>query len=373
MKILVVNWQDITNPRGGGAEVHFHEIFRRVVARNHEVTLCCSAYPGAAPREVRDGIEILRAGSRGLFNFQFPSQYKGLVRGRHFDVVVEDLNKIPFFTPRFVRGPIAGIAHHMFGASIFHETNPLAAAYVYLSELAALRYYRDRMPFMVVSPSTKEEFLRAGFRDDRLTIIHNCVDHTRYAADLSRRSHDPVIGYFGRLKKYKRVEHFLSAVAPVLKDVPRLKVVIMGEGDDRPRLERTAADLGIAASVRFTGFLPEHEVVSELQRWWCCVMPSSKEGWGLTVLEANACGTPAVASDVPGLRDAVRDGQTGMLFPYGNIPALESKIRELIGDDGLRNRLTNEAIVWAKSFSWDTAAEKTIDFLRKVAGRQGVE
>jgi glycosyltransferase involved in cell wall biosynthesis len=365
MNILVVNWQDITNPRGGGAEVHFHEIFRRVAARGHQVTLCCSGFPGAPAREMRDGIEILRAGSRALFNFQFPWHYKALVRQRHFDVVVEDLNKMPFFTPCFVRTPIAGIAHHMFGTSIFHEAHPAAAAYVYCAERIALRYYRDRIPFMVVSPSTREEFLRAGFRTERLEVIHNCVDHSRYVADLSQKSPDPVIGYFGRLKKYKSVEHFLQAVAPVIREFPRLSVVIMGDGDDRSRLERTALDLGLTAAVRFTGHLPEQEVVGELQRWWFCVMPSSKEGWGLTVLEANACGTPAIASDVPGLRDAVGDGQTGVLFPYGDTKRLEADIRRLLEDGGMRDRLTAGALVWAKSFSWDHAADKTIAFLQK--------
>jgi len=366
MNILVVNWQDITNPQGGGAEVHFHEIFRRVAARGHRVTLCCSSYPGAPAREERDGIEILRTGSRSLFNFQFPSQYRALARERRFDVVVEDLNKIPFFTPRFVTSPLAGIAHHMFGSSIFQETNPLAASYVYFSEKIALRCYRDRIPFMVVSPSTKEEFLRAGFREERLEVIHNCVDHERYRADLSRKSAEPLIGYFGRLKKYKSVEHFLAAVAPVAKENPRLTVVVMGGGDDRPRLERITGELGIAPSVKFTGFLPEQEVVRELQRWWFCVMPSSKEGWGLTVVEANACGTPAIASNVPGLRDAVREGETGLLYPYGDTDALEGSIRRLLGDEELRQRMTRDAILWAKSFSWDAAAERTIAFLERV-------
>jgi glycosyltransferase involved in cell wall biosynthesis len=370
MNILVVNWQDVANPHGGGAEVHFHEIFRRVAARGHRVTLCCSSYPGAPEHEERDGIEILRTGSRSLFNFQFPAQYRLLARERRFDVVVEDLNKIPFFTPRYVTSPLAGIAHHMFGSSIFREANPLAASYVYVSEKLALRYYRRRIPFMVVSASTKEEFLRAGFREERLEVIHNCVDHDRYRADLSRKSADPLIGYFGRLKKYKNVDHFLEAVAPVVKEHPRLRVAVMGGGDDRPRLERIAGRLGIAPSVRFTGFLPEEEVVRELQRWWFCVMPSSKEGWGLTVVEANACGTPAVASNVPGLRDAVRDGETGLLTPYGDAESLESKIRLLLSDDAMRGRMTRAAIQWAKSFSWDDAADRTIAFLERVAARR---
>jgi glycosyltransferase involved in cell wall biosynthesis len=366
MNILVVNWQDITNPRGGGAEVHCHEIFRRVAALGHRVTLACSTFPGAPARETLDGIQIVRSGARALFNFRFPALYASLTLEQQFDVVVEDLNKIPFFTPRFVRQPIVGIGHHLFGTSIFEETNPIAGAYVYLLERLALRYYRTRIPFMVVSPSTREEFLGHGFSPESLSIIQNCVDHARYVPDPSRRSGAPLIGYFGRLKKYKHVDHFLSAVAPVFGDHPGLKVVVMGDGDDRSRLERVAADLGIFGSVRFTGYLTEVEVVRELQRWWCCVMPSSKEGWGLTVVEANACGTPAIASDVPGLRDAVRDGQTGVLYPFGDIKTLELRMRSLLDDRGLRDRLAAGAVVWANTFSWDDAAQKTVEVLERV-------
>jgi glycosyltransferase involved in cell wall biosynthesis len=99
---------------------------------------------------------------------------------------------------------------------------------------------------------------------------------------------------------------------------------------------------------------------------WFCVTTSSKEGWGLTVLEGNACGTPVIATDVPGLRDAVKDGETGILTPFGDISALEEEMVGLLQDATLRERLTGGALAWAREFNWDTAASKTIAVLEEI-------
>ena len=368
MNILVVNWQDITNPLSGGAEVHCHEIFSRIVRGGHRVTLCCSSYRGSVGRESIDGIEIRRFGSRPLFNFVFPFAYLACLRGGDYDVVVEDLNKVPFFSPLYVRRPLAGIAHHLFGKSVFRETDLLSAAYVYVMERCAMALYRTRIPFMVVSRSTEQEFLANGFSPGRLAVIHNCVDHRRYNVGEGTKSAGPLAVYFGRLKKYKSVDHFLRALPAVLAAFPPLKAVVAGDGDDLERLRETARGLGIQDAVEFTGFLTEAQKVDLLRRAWFTVTTSLKEGWGLTVIEANACGTPSVAADVPGLRDAVREGETGLLFPYGDIGALSARMFRLLEDGALRRRRGEGAVRWAATFDWDDAAERTLAFLSGVTG-----
>jgi glycosyltransferase involved in cell wall biosynthesis len=366
MNILVVNWQDITNPLSGGAEVHFHEIFSRIVRGGHRVTLCCSTYRGAAPRETIGGIEILRFGSRQVFNFVFPFTYLTRLRGSDYDVVVEDLNKVPFFSPLYVRRPLAGIAHHLFGKSVFRETGLFSAAYVYVMERCALALYRSRIPFMVVSRSTEKEFLANGFSAGRLAVIHNCVDHQTYNAGDGEKSAGPLAVYFGRLKKYKSVDHFLRALPAVLAAFPALKAVVAGDGDDLGRLRGMARGLGIQDAVEFTGYLTVEQKVDLLRRAWFTVTTSLKEGWGLTVIEANACGAPSVAADVPGLRDAVREGETGLLYPYGDIGALSARMLRILEDGALRRRLGEGALRWAATFDWDEAAEKTLAFLSGV-------
>jgi glycosyltransferase involved in cell wall biosynthesis len=364
MRILIFNWQDITHPLSGGAEVHLHNIFARIARHGHEVTLFCSSYPGAQREQILDGIRIIRRGGRQLFNFRVPLSYVFRFRRQRYDVVIDDMNKIPFFTALYVREPLIGIVHHLFGMSIFAETNPLAGSYVYLMERAALFFYRlFRIPFFVVSPSTRAEMQDRGFRREDLHLVYNCVDHDRYRPDPSHRSVVPLVGYFGRLKKYKGVDQFLRAIADVRRYYPQMRAIVIGDGDDRPRLERLATELELQETVKFTGYVSEARKVELLQEMWFGVTTSSKEGWGLTVLETNACGTPVIASDVPGLRDAVKNGETGLLYTHGDENDLATRIRMLLNDPEQRDRMTASAIAWAGEFNWEDAAERTIGII----------
>ena len=366
MRILVINWQDRCNPLAGGAEVHLHEVFSRIARRGHEVTLLCSLFDGAAAEETVDGIRVVRHGSRSFFNYGVPRMYRRLGGGA-FDVVVEDLNKVPFFSPLFVREPLVGIGHHLFRTSIYHETNPAVASYIFGMEWLALRFYaRRRIPFVVNSPSTLEDFVDHGFSRDALTIAYLAVNHDLFRPTGVGKSPTPLLGCFGRLKRYKSIDVLLRALPVVLVQVPPLRVVIAGEGDDRPRLERVTRDLGLDGVVQFTGFISDEAKVDLLQRIWWKVATSVKEGWGLTVTEANACGTPVIASDVPGLRDAVRDGETGVLFPYGDSGALAAKLVRLLRDPGERERMSRNALAYAAKFTWDNAAATTLEVLERV-------
>lgn len=369
MRILVINWQDLRNPLAGGAEVHLHEVFSRIARRGHEVTLLCSRFEGSEGEETVDGIRVVRHGSRGLFNYSVPASYRRFGAGS-FDIVVEDLNKIPFFTPLYVREPLVGIGHHLFRTSIYRETNPAVATYVFAMEWLALRLYaRRRIPFLVNSPSTLQDFADRGLPRESLTIAYLAVNHDLFRPTGVSVSPTPLIGCFGRLKRYKSIDVLLRALPPVLAKTPELRVVIVGEGDDRPRLEKITRDLGLDQAVRFTGFVSDETKVLLLQQMWWKVATSVKEGWGLTVTEANACGTPVIASDVPGLRDAVRDGETGVLVPFGDSAALSAKLLALLGNPAERERMSRNAIRYAASFTWDNAADTTLGVLKRECER----
>ena len=371
MKILIFNWQDIRNPLAGGAEVHLHEIFSRVAGMGHEVTLFCSSFQGAPKEESIGGIRVVREGGRYLFNFLVPIRYRQRFRGEGYDVVIDDLNKIPFLTPLYVREPLTVIIHHLFDTVIFREAIFPLALYVYLAERAGVALYRSRrIPVFAVSPSTKEVLLGRGFNASTLEIVPNCVDHKLFRPTGVKRSEAPLLGYMGRLKKYKSVDHLLRAFAILARSMPNAKLVVIGEGDDRRDLERSARQLGISGSVRFTGFVSEAEKIRLLQEVWFLVNPSSVEGWGLTVIEANACGTPVIASDVPGLRDAIKDGETGILYPYGNIDELAEKMIRLAEDPRLRSTLAAAALEWAGSFDWQRVAEQAVALLLKQIRRE---
>ena len=366
MKILVLNWLDWENPQAGGAEVHLHEIFRRLTAWGHSVTLLCSGWPGCARRVVLDGIDVHRVGGRYTLSLAAPTYYRRRLRTERFDVVVEDLNKVPFFAPLWgVGAPVALIVHHLFGSAAFKEAPLPVAAATWLLELPVPLVFRST-PTVAVSNSTAEDLSRRGIPRSRIEVIPNGVDLDVFTP-VAQGQHfsEPTLLYVGRLKRYKRIDLLIRAVASLVRRGTPCRLLVAGRGDDRPRLDALRESLGVADQVEFLGFVTEAEKGQLLQKSWINTMTSVKEGWGIVNLEAAACGTPTIASDVPGLRDSVVDGQTGFLVPHGDVEALSRRIEELLGDEDQRARLGRGAREFAEGFSWDASARGMERFLRE--------
>jgi glycosyltransferase involved in cell wall biosynthesis len=241
------------------------------------------------------------------------------------------------------------------------------ASYIYLMERPVQHYYR-KIPFMVISESTAEDLAARGIPRDLIRVVHCGIDHQVYRPDPAQdRFAEPTLTYVGRLKRYKSVDHLFAAAAMIQPEFPDLAVHVVGAGDDEKRLRERAIDLKVADRVRFAGFVPTARKVELLRRSWAVACPSLKEGWGLTNIEANACGTPVVCADVPGLRDSARDGETGLLYPHGDIPAFASCLRRVLGDASLRESLATGGLEWAENFHWDEAARETEELLVRVA------
>lgn len=365
MKVFVINWQDISNPYGGGAEVHLHEIFKRIVSLGHEVTLFCSSYDGALENETIDGIKIIRKGSRNLFNYYVKRFCKQHLSEVKYDIVVDDINKIPFYTPSFIKIPLLAISHHFFGSSIFKEAGLISGCYVYASE-KLIDFVYKKTPFTVVSQSTLDEFLERGFDEKNFTIIPNAIEQSLFPMQVMNKTEYPTITYFGRLKKYKSVDHVIEAFKLIESEFWNAKLNIVGSGDYRPNLEKLVKSYGLENKVTFYGFVSDEEKVKLLTESHCVVNPSMKEGWGITNIEANACGTPVISANVPGLKDSVLEGKSGVLYSYGKINELADKMRTIINDNEYRENLSKGSVEWAKEFSWDASANQMLDLLQKV-------
>ncbi len=360
LRILAVNWQDRKNPLAGGAEIHLQEILTRLGRWGHDVTLFCSSFPGSAPEEEYDNQKIIRRGQRFTFNWVVPCRLRKLVARKSFDIIIEDINKIPFYIPLYVKSPLLVVVPHLFATTVFQEINPVLASYIYLMERPVSRIYR-RFPWMVISESTKSDLVKRGIPAGQISVIHCGIDHDLYStgAEVQDRFEQPTIVYLGRLKKYKCVDHIFQAAAGLPSAVGDWRIVVIGDGDDLPRLRREAARVGVDKRVTFTGFVDQATKVDYLRRAHVAVCPSLKEGWGLTNIEANACGTPVIAADVPGLRDSVRDGETGLLYPHGAIPALTDCLNRVLTDETLWNNLITGGLSWSATFQWDAAAKQT--------------
>lgn len=365
----MLNWQDRLNPRAGGAEIHLHEVFGRLARWGHRITLLVSGWPGCARREMVDGMDVHRVGSRYTFSLAAPWYYRRHLRGFGFDAMIEDLNKVPLFTPLWGREPLVLLVHHLFGGTAFAEASPPFAAATWLLERPLGLLYR-RVPVQAVSRSTVEDLARRGLDPARMRVIPNGVDLEFYTPDPAvPRFEQPTILYLGRLKRYKRVDLILRAVARLRAGGLSPRVIIAGKGDHAPALRALCDKLGLADIVEMPGFVTEEEKRTLFRRAWVHVLTSPKEGWGITNLEAAACGTPTVASDSPGLRDSVSPGESGFLVPHGDVDALAERLRALLTDPGLRDRLGRSARAFAERFSWDRAARDTEAHLQEILER----
>lgn len=356
MRLLVINWQDRTNPQSGGAELHLHEIFGRLAQRGHVVHLLCSGFKGAPQRESMDGIDVFRTGRRFTFQFVAHHFFKHHLAGNSYDVVVEDVNKIPLFTSRWKARKRVALVHHLFGSTAFREASFPAAALVWLSERPFGRAYR-KTPFQVVSASTADDLASRGIPRQNIRVIYNGVDTRALTPDPALRSAVPLFAYLGRLKKYKRVDLVIRAFAKVESADARLEIA--GSGDFREKLERLAESLGLAGRVRFLGRISEDEKLTLLRRCWATVLASPKEGWGISNLEAAACGTPVIAVNSPGVRESVVDNETGYLVDSDSPSAIAARLNDLAAHPDIVERLGVAARKFAEEFTWERAASET--------------
>ncbi|MFQ6103187.1 MAG: glycosyltransferase family 4 protein [Candidatus Glassbacteria bacterium] len=366
LRILLINYRDITNPRAGGAEVHLHEIFKRIAGMGHKVDLLCSRYSGSTSRQVIDGIRIARTGREPYFNFR-AQMFLLRLKPNTYDIVIEDVNKIPVYSPVFTKIPTLLIVPHLFGTTVFQEASVPIALYVYLWELLIPYIYRG-LEVEVISESTKRDLVRRGFDPRKIHIIYCGTATDLYFPDDDDK-HEPQFPYIvciGRLKKYKRMDLVINAFSNLGNEHSKVRLLIIGDGDHVHALKRLSRRLGIHKKVVFVGHVSESEKVRFLRGAEFVVNTSPKEGWGLTNIEAQACGIPVLASDSPGLSESVRNGETGMLVPHGDIEALTDAMKTLLSDGTLRKKLGMRAAEWSRGFSWEQAAEETMQLIFKV-------
>ena len=363
-RIVAVNFRDPAHPEAGGAELHLEEILLEAVRRGHHVTWLASGFPGGAREEEHRGIRVVRRGTWWNFNFVVP-----LVLRREFanpvpDLVIEDVNKVPCFVAWATRARVAVIVPHLFGSTAFREASvPVAAYVVALEKLIPIAYRGAR--FVVISESTRDDLIERGIPERCIEVVHCGLDHATYhlEAPPAAKATAPTILYVGRLRRYKGVDWMIRVMPRVLERVPAAKLVVIGDGPDRARLDAMLASSGAAHAVEFLGFACGADKAARMRAAWVLVQPSPKEGWGLTVVEAGASGTAVVAADSPGLRDSVRRDVTGLLVPFGDDAAMADALVRVLTEAPLRERLAHAGIEWAARFTWPGCAARSMDAL----------
>ncbi len=360
-RILILNWRDKKHLWAGGAEAYLHEIAVRWVDAGHDVTLFCGNDGKSLSNEEVDGIHIVRRGGFFLVYFWAFVYYM-----RHFrntcDVIIDSANGIPFFTPLYAKQPIRLLIYHVHQEVFRKSLYPPFSWIALFMESRIMPFVYRRVPFVTISPASKADIIAERLTSTEPSIVYSGIDGELYKP--GKKSKDPLVLCLGRLKEYKSVPVFIHAAQKVLEQIPSAKFVIAGDGEEKHFLMSLVKKLHLEKHIIFTGAVTEEQKVRLYQSAWVFVNPSLMEGWGMTTIEANACGTPIIASDVGGLRDSVNNPHSGYLVPYGNVDEFAARIVELLTDKKTRDRMSKQSVTWASNFDWGKSAE---DFLQLLA------
>ena len=353
MHIALLNWRDIRHPHAGGAEVVVDQQATRLARRGHEVTLFTARYPGAARSEKIHGYKVERHGDRFSVYPRVAHRVRRLGRARKFDVVLEHATGIPWFTPVWSNVPSSAYFYHVIGPTFFQELPPPLAVVGLTAERLGPSIYRHRR-ISCLGEGTREGFQRIGYSATDLQTIPPGIDHATYTPS-GERAAAPTMLLVGRIKRYKRLDIALQALALLRRRVPDARLEIVGPDPDAlwPRLSGLARQLGVDAAVDYLGALPEAQKIERFRRAWVNLVPSDQEGWGLTVIEAAACATPTVGTDIPGLDDTLVEGTTGLRFRRGDAAHLADRVEELWMDRAAGRRLGQRAAEFAARFDWE--------------------
>jgi len=367
VKILILNWRDIRHPRAGGAEMRLHQIYAPLTQQGHEVVLYSSAFSGCKKQENVDGIEVHRLGNDLTFAPLCTLNLNKWVKKYQADIVVEELNKLPFYSPLVYKGPLMVQMAHLWRNSIFKEASFPIAFVVWFFEQTIGWFYKNGW-FSCYSTCTQSDLKAFGAKDERNRLIYCGADLSAYVPGTVKR--EPFILWISRLQKYKGPTDAVEVLEKLAPDFPDLKLVIVGSGPFKEKLETFIQSKGLVDKVRLTDFISEEEKIDLLQHAAVHLQSSYKEGWGLSVIEANACGCPVVANDTTGLRDSCRDNETGLLYKHCDIADAASKVRSILTDEPLRERLVQKGHEWATTFSWECNTREILEYLQEIIDAQ---
>ena len=355
MHIVVLNWRDTANPEGGGSEVYIEQLARRWVRRGHRVTLVCATFRGAPGLEEREGIRIVRVGSKLTVYSQARKLLRRGTLGK-VDVVVDTQNGIPFFARFAGASPTVVLVHHVHQEQWPVVYDPVRARVGWLVEsVVSPRVFRG-CRYVAVSDATRQELVAQGVAAEDITVVHNGTEALPDSG-TPQEGH-PRILVLGRLVPHKRVEHVIVAAARLRDQHPGLTVAVVGDGWWSEHLREAARSHGVSDIVEFTGHVSEEEKARQVDRAWVLALPSLKEGWGLVIMEAASRGVPAVAyADAGGVAESIVDASTGVLV-RGDEHDFTEQLGALLADEPRLRAMGAQARERSLGFSWETSARK---------------
>lgn len=362
MKILILNWKDIKHPQVGGAEIIVYELAKRLVTDGHQVTWFCRKFVGGGESDSYDGINIVRRGNLLTMYWLAPWYYWRLAHKP--ELVIDVSNTIYWQSPLWARRSKVVAYLNQLAQEVFFYEYPIIVSRlgIFFERLQYLTYANTQ--FVCYSQSTKRDLVNVRIPSQNIHTFSLGIDHDRYYPGT--KSTSPLFICVNRLVKMKRTDLVIRSMQTVNKTYPLARLVIVGTGYDRERLEALRSQLNLISSVSFADENVWHFAknardvkVKLMQQAWALVFPSVKEGWGMTVTECAACGTPAIVSAATGLVDSVVKDKTGFILSANPAPEeIAASMMKMISEPDLRKRLSRESIAWAKRFTWDRSYQQ---------------
>lgn len=363
MRILILNWRDIKNPSSGGAEILTQEIAKRWVKLGHDVTQFSSIFPGCKKEETIDGVKIIRRGHPD-FRYFFTSvhflaflYYRKEVKSK-FDVVIDEVHGIPFFTPWYVKEKKVVLICEVAGNLWVRIFGKFFGTLGIITEKFYLRYVYTSIPYFTISESTKKDLIRNGVGENSITVLPMGLN-VEGGTTNEKKEKELTLIFVGRLMRTKGIEDTLLVLKEIHKYNSRAMLWIVGRGDRKYEafLKKKTQDLGISDNVTFFGFVSEKKKFDLLSRSHFLIHPSVHEGFGLTIPEAGYVGTPVLAYNSPGLRDIVKNNKNGILLSKNSPKVLVREALRVSKDVSLYKMLCKGAKEEAKKYNWDTTAK----------------
>ncbi len=375
MRILFLAYRDPMNPYIGGGDIYINEIAKGFAKRGHKVTFIASRFPGSTKEQFIDGLHIIRLGNRFNLTWKIFLLYFGQLRGK-YDIVIEEIvggPRFPFFAGVYMKESFIGILQQRHEHIFLHEFPfPIGNLLSLAEPLFGLLY--KRRPLLVNSVGTKNDLRKIGFSEDKIWVAHPGLSQLFFSVEergLEDRRFQVVC--IAKPRRYKLIHHAILAMREVCKVIPECKLIVVGRTSDvdakyEQSLHTLAREQGLPDNVCFRRDMSEDEKIRLLSSSRVLVLPSAVEGFGIVVIEANACGTPAVVSDrVP--KDAAIDGHNATVFKCGDVKALSKGILTLMTDDRLWGAMSANSMRWARQFTWDRSINKLLDVVEGIKQR----
>lgn len=357
MNILWLAHRDPLNPRAGGAERTIYEVCKRLVRKGHSVILLTGGWKGSKSIENLEGIEIHRFGKSLAPHLVLPF----FLLKYHFDLVVNDLgHAVPWISSTIINKNNIVFFHHLHARSLPGQVNPLIAKVITAIEKCYFIIYHDTI-LVTESTTSRDDLLKLGIKWHEIRMNPPGVNFNLFHP--SAKEQYPTLIYFGGMRKYKRPQEILFLLKDLLERIKIVKLVIIGSGPEEPNLRKLAFQLNLQNYAIFKGRVSDKELSDILASSWLNVHTSVTEGWGFSILEASASGTPTVAYDVPGVRDAVEDGLNGIKVRDSDRKGLSDAALSILSNP---EKWRLSSIEVAKKYSWDKTSEMWETMIKEI-------